>query len=81
MNFHWRHRSHLEGCRRNQLFCTARNNLQLPMQLSVLGHLMGKVTDVAVARIESASSNQLFQFDPSHCCMKYVDAVVGWLNS
>ena len=51
------------------------------MQLSVLGHLLGKVTDVAVARIESASSNQLFQFDPSHCCMKYVDAVVGWLNS
>ena len=51
------------------------------MQLSVLGHLMGKVTDVAVARIESASNNQLFQFGPSHCCMKYVDAVVGWLNS
>ena len=55
----------------------ARNNLQLPVQLSVLGHLMGKVTDVAVTRIGSVSSNQLFRFDPSHCCMKCVDAVVG----
>ena len=54
-----------------------RNNLQLPVQLSVLGHLMGKVTDVAVTRIESVASNHLFQFGPSHCCMKCVDAVVG----